>query len=96
MLWIFNAILLIFAVVACLGALASYRSPQIGGPEVINLMRAIKAGAWAVVLIGVVGMGVAHRVPAVDGWLLIALTLLAFADAASYTERMSELVRTHT
>lgn len=93
MLWVLNAILFVFAGLAAIGALAAYRSPKVCGPETVNAMRAVKAGGWTVAVIVILGIAFGMQRPPFDGVTLAIMTVLAFADAASYMERMSELVR---
>ncbi len=93
MLWLFNAILLVLVTVAALGSLAAFRSPKVEGPEVINVMRAVRAGGWGLLALAMVGMALTHQQPPVEGFVLVVLTLLAYADAVAYTDRMCELVK---
>lgn len=93
MMWLFNVILGLLALVACLGALAAYRSPKVNGPEAVNAMRAVRAGVWGMLVLAMAALGASTQQPPIEGVALAILTVLAFADAASYTERMGELLR---
>jgi hypothetical protein len=93
MFWLLNVLLIALSMLAAIGALAAYRSPQIEGPAVVNSMRAVKSGVWGIVVLSLTVKAFAYGDPPMMGVGLLVLLVLAFCDAVSYLDRIYELAR---